>query len=90
MMGALGRFLLDVFGRPLLFIGWSLVVWGSLLWLTLGVKAVTEGTGAAAEAIRASAAIAWGQFNLGVMAGALLVWTALAVARLARASDRDR
>lgn len=67
------RFVAELLGRPLLFVLWSLVLWGTLLVLGVSFTLLTRGAGQ----IGPLAKDAWGWLNLVSVVLAVLAWGAL-------------
>ena len=84
------EFALSVIVRPLLFVFWSLVLWGTFYGAALLYAVVREGpTAAVARALGGNDALA-ARANLALVGLAVLVWTAVAlVVRAHRARRRS-
>lgn len=66
--------------RPLLFVFWSLVLWGTLALVAWIWQALTKGPAATlALALRTATADVWGVLNVALPAVAAVVWTAIAL-----------
>jgi len=71
--------------RPLLFVLWSLVIWGTLVGLAFVYAALTRGPAAVVRAVLPpSTGGIWGGLNLALAVGAVAVWIVVAIAVLRR------
>jgi len=65
--------------RALLFIGWTFVLWGTLVAGAVAWRSVQAGPAAAVRMALRGAGAEWGWINLSCAGLAVVVWTALGV-----------
>ncbi len=70
-------FLIYVVGRPLMFIFWSLVAWGTLYAALFTYCGITQGLATAWVQARSGRDALGGVVNVGLALWALLVWSAV-------------
>ena len=82
-------FLIYAVGRPLLLIGWSLILWGTVLWLPL-LWALLDGgpREAAALVARLGRGGPWGWLSIALGTVAPLIWALVTVAIVSRRRGR--
>jgi hypothetical protein len=73
--------------RGLLFIGWTFVLWGTLVAGAVAWRSVQMGPAAAVTMALDGAGRDWGWVNLSCAGLAVVVWTALAVLLVRRRRD---
>ena len=72
--------LIQLLGRPLLLIFWSLVLWGTLYGFLFIHRAATEGPRAMLHRALSGQDLVGGLVNLGLAAGAAVVWLGVGIA----------
>ena len=82
--------LVQLLGRPVLLIFWSLVLWGTLYGSLLIHAAATEGLRATLQRILSGRDLLGGLANLTLAAGAAVVWIGVGVAVWHRRHANER
>jgi hypothetical protein len=84
-------FLKEVIGRPVMFVFWSLMVWGALYGALFVWRAVTSGVGTTWRQALSDGDALGGRINLGLAGCAAPVWAlvALAIWRTRRRGQRE-
>ncbi len=73
-------FFIYVIGRPLMFIFWSLVVWGTLYGGVFTYRGITQGFAEAWAQARSGRDVFGGVLNIGLALWAMVVWSAASAA----------
>lgn len=71
--------LIQMVGRPLLLVFWSLILWGTFYGLILIHAAIREGPGTVLQRVLAGRDLLGGLLNLGLAASAAVVWLGVAI-----------